>query len=60
AAGGTKVILVTHHIGQARRLAGEVVFLSKGRVAEVTPAAKFFSAPASEAARAYLAGELLV
>jgi tungstate transport system ATP-binding protein len=58
AEGGTKVVLVTHDAGQARRLAADVVFLERGRVVEVTPAASFFSAPQSDAARAYLAGEL--
>lgn len=56
--GGTKVVLVTHDIGQARRLAGEVVFLDRGRVMEITDAEAFFRAPKSVAARAYLAGEL--
>lgn len=57
---GTKVILVTHHIGQARRLAGEVVFMAQGKVCEVSPAATFFAGPDSAAARAYLAGEIFV
>ena len=60
AASGTKIILVTHDIGQARRLAGEVVFLAAGRIVEVTAAEAFFAAPRSAEARAYLAGELLV
>ena len=57
-ASGTKVILVTHDIGQARRLAGEVIFLAAGQVAEVTRAATFFARAQSAAARAYLKGEL--
>jgi tungstate transport system ATP-binding protein len=57
---GTKVILVTHDVGQARRLAGDVVFLARGRVAEIAPASSFFGAPVSTAAKAYLAGELEV
>lgn len=59
-AGGTKVVLVTHDIGQARRLAAEVVFMSHGRVAEVSAAAAFFAGPASAAGRAYLEGTLFV
>jgi tungstate transport system ATP-binding protein len=59
-ASGTKVILITHSLGQARRLAGEVVFLSAGRVTEVTPAATFFTTPTSAEAKAYVAGELVV
>jgi len=53
-AGGTKVVLVTHTIGQARRLAGDVLFMAQGRVCETGPAAEFFAGPKSEAARAYL------
>lgn len=58
ASGGTKVILVTHDRAQARRVAGDVIFLSNGRIAEATAASAFFDAPASPAARAYLKGEL--
>lgn len=56
--GGTKVVLVTHDIGQARRIAGDVVFLASGRVAEATLASVFFEKPTSEAARRYLNGDL--
>ena len=57
---GTKVVLVTHDLGQARRMADEVVFLHQGRVTEQTPARMFFAQPVSEAARHYLKGELLL
>lgn len=60
AAQGTKILFVTHDIGQARRLADDVVFLQSGRLAEYSPAARFFDTPRSEAARAYLQGRLLV
>ena len=56
---GTKVLFVTHDLGQARRLADEVVFLHHGRVVEHTPAAQFFNDPASSQARDYLAGRLV-
>ncbi|MEM6483020.1 MAG: ATP-binding cassette domain-containing protein [Pseudomonadota bacterium] len=55
---GTKVIFVTHDPGQARRLADDVVFLNRGRIAKHADAGSFFSDPGHEAARAYLAGEL--
>jgi len=58
--GGTKVIMTTHDLGQARRLADDVVFLHRGRVIEHTPAATFFERPASDKAAAYLRGELLL
>ncbi|MEM7060461.1 MAG: phosphate ABC transporter ATP-binding protein [Pseudomonadota bacterium] len=58
-ADGTRVILITHDRFQAKRLADEVVFLHKGKLIEVSPVPKFFDAPASAEARAYLNGELL-
>lgn len=57
---GTHIILCTHDLHQARRLADEVVFMHAGRVIEQAPAARFFEAPATEDARQFLAGELLV
>ncbi|SON55302.1 Phosphate import ATP-binding protein PstB [Hartmannibacter diazotrophicus] len=56
---GTKVVMVTHDMGQARRIAGDIVFLSRGRVAERSPADDFFDRPASKVAEAFLAGELV-
>jgi tungstate transport system ATP-binding protein len=57
---GTKILLATHDMGQARRLGDEVLFLHRGRLQERTDAARFFQAPESEAGEAYLAGRLLV
>ena len=39
-----KVVMATHDLGGARRLAGEIVLLHHGRVLENTPAAEFFNA----------------
>ncbi|MEM7429996.1 MAG: ATP-binding cassette domain-containing protein [Pseudomonadota bacterium] len=58
-ANGTKVIFVSHDIAQAKRMAHDVLFLHKGLLMEHAPAKTFFSRPASEAAQAYLKGELL-
>ncbi|MEM1383514.1 MAG: ATP-binding cassette domain-containing protein [Pseudomonadota bacterium] len=60
AAGGAKVVLVTHDRGQVARLAEEVVFLHCGRVGEQSAAPTFLASPASAEARAYLAGDLLL
>ena len=57
---GTSIVLVTHDLGQARRIADEVVFVHRGRITEHTPADRFFSLPASEPARAYLAGQIVL
>jgi tungstate transport system ATP-binding protein len=58
-ASGTKVVMTTHDLGQARRLADEVLFLHRGRVLEKTPAVTFFDEPRSPEGRAFLKGELL-
>jgi tungstate transport system ATP-binding protein len=57
---GIKVVLATHDLGQAKRLAGEVVLMHRGRVIECSPAATFFSTPKTDEARRFAAGELLV
>ncbi len=58
-AAGTKIVMATHDLGQARRLADEVVFLHKGRLLEYTPADEFFDNPRTDEGRAFVAGELL-
>jgi tungstate transport system ATP-binding protein len=59
-ASGVKVVMATHDLGQARRLAHRVVFLAKGRLIEHAPATSFFSSPGSEEAHQFLSGELVV
>jgi tungstate transport system ATP-binding protein len=60
AAGGVKVVMATHDLGQARRLAGDIAFLARGRLIEHAPAERFFAAPATPEARSFLAGELVI
>lgn len=57
--GGTKVVLTTHDLGQARRVADDVIFMHRGRLLEHTPASRFFQKPQSEEAAAFLDGDLL-
>ncbi len=57
-AAGTKVVMATHNLGQARRLGDEVLFLHQGRLAEAAPIGRFFSHPASAEAAAFIKGEL--
>ena len=57
---GIKIIVVTHDVGQARRLAQDVVFLHHGQVVEHGLAKRFFTEPRSEAARCFLAGGLVL
>ncbi len=56
-AAGTKIVMVTHNLGQARRVGDEVLFVHQGRVAELTPIDRFFSQPASAEAAAFIKGE---
>ena len=56
--GGTKIIMTTHDLSQARRIADEIIFMHQGKLTEHTPAGRFFENPFSVEARAYLKGEL--
>ena len=56
-AAGTKVVLTTQNLGQARRLADEVLFMFNGRLLEQAPADRFFDAPETSEARAFIEGE---
>ena len=59
AASGVKVVMATHDLGQARRLAGDVALLVGGRICEKAPAQQFFSTPTTEEAAAFLRGDLV-
>jgi tungstate transport system ATP-binding protein len=51
--------MATHDLGQARRLAGEVILLVGGRVRELAAAPQFFSSPATPEAAAFLRGDIV-
>jgi tungstate transport system ATP-binding protein len=55
---GTKILMTTHNLGQAMRLADDIVFIDGGRVREHSPTARFFSRPRSQEARLFIKGEL--
>ncbi|HET6492281.1 MAG TPA: ATP-binding cassette domain-containing protein, partial [Burkholderiales bacterium] len=57
-AGGTKIVMTTHNLGQAKRLGDEIFFLYQGRLVEHTPVDRFFTKPASEEADAFIREEL--
>jgi tungstate transport system ATP-binding protein len=57
-AAGTKIVMATHNLGQARRLGDEIVFLDRGRLVERAPVDQFFSKPQSAQAAAFIKGEL--
>jgi glutamate/aspartate transport system ATP-binding protein len=52
---GMTMIVVTHEMGFARRVADRVVFMDGGRMLEQTPTQAFFDKPATDRAAAFLA-----
>ncbi|WP_368186589.1 ATP-binding cassette domain-containing protein [Aestuariibius sp. HNIBRBA575] len=56
---GTRLIMSTHDMGQAARLANDVLFLLHGNVLEHSAAKDFFAAPKTDAARAFLKGDIV-
>lgn len=56
---GTRIIMTTHDIGQAQRLANDVLFLNRGLICERASAKDFFNATASDEAKAFLRGDIV-
>ncbi len=56
---GMTILMTTHDLGQGRRLAGRVLFMNRGRIVEDARADRFFVAPATPEASAFIGGELL-
>jgi len=56
---GTTVVMTTHNLVQAKRLADDILFLHAGRVTERTRAQEFFAGPRTAEATAFLEGERL-
>jgi tungstate transport system ATP-binding protein len=57
-ASGTKVVMTTHNLGQARRLADDILFMSGGRLAERASVERFFAQPSTGETAAFINGEL--
>jgi tungstate transport system ATP-binding protein len=57
-ADGVTLLMATHDLGQARRLAKRVLFLHRGRLVEDAVAAGFFASPATLEARTFMKGDL--
>ena len=55
---GTKIVMTTHNLGQARRLGDEILFMSDGKLVERSPVEDFFRDPASAEAKAFIKSEL--
>ena len=54
ATGGMTMIIVTHEMGFARRVADRMVFMDKGEIVEAAPPSVFFETPATERCRTFL------
>jgi tungstate transport system ATP-binding protein len=57
-ASGTKIVMTTHNLGQARRLADEILFINGGRLAERSSVERFFAQPSTGETAAFIKGEL--
>ncbi len=55
---GMTMVVVTHEMGFARRVAHRIIFIDEGRIVEEAPPEQFFSAPANERTRVFL-GKIL-
>ena len=58
-AAGTRIVMTTHNLGQAKRLADDIVFLLDGQIHDSGQAAAFFNNPSSAEATAFLAGDII-
>ncbi|MGR3660283.1 MAG: ABC transporter ATP-binding protein [Paracoccaceae bacterium] len=56
---GVRIIMATHDMGQARRLATEVLFIHKGRIHETANAERFFEHTQTPEAKAFLKGDIV-
>ncbi|MHB8172697.1 MAG: ABC transporter ATP-binding protein [Thermincolia bacterium] len=56
---GTTIVMVTHNLHQAKRVAQETIFLHRGRVVEIGPTGTIFDQPRCQETRAFLAGEMV-
>lgn len=55
---GTTIVMTTHNLGQAKRLATHVAYLEAGRLVVVRPVQRFFDDPLPPEAAAFVKGEL--
>ena len=57
---GKTIILTTHDMGQAKRLAKEILFFNKAKLLEQTKAINFFKKPKTKEAQSYINGKILL
>lgn len=56
---GTRIVMTTHNIGQAKRLADDAIFMLHGTIREAGPASTFFSAPEAPELKAFFRGDII-
>lgn len=56
---GTRIIMTTHNMGQAKRLASDAIFMLHGEIKETAPAASFFDRPDSSELQAFFRGDII-
>lgn len=59
ASSGVTIVMSTHHLALAKRVAESIIFLHEGRITEATPAQVFFLQPQSTEGREFLYGEAI-
>ena len=57
---GIKILMTSHDLGQVRRLAGDVIFLVRGRLRERKPVVDFLDSPSTPEAARFLRGDLVI
>ena len=57
---GVKIIFITHDIGQAKRIADDIIFINKGKILEYTETNLFFQTPQTKETAAYLDGNIIL
>ena len=55
---GTKILMTTHDLAQARRIGHQILFLHHGKLLEQMPASAFFQEPRTREAQAFIDGTL--
>jgi tungstate transport system ATP-binding protein len=56
---GTTLVLVTHNVFQAKRLARRVALMLEGQIVEVADTARFFESPRDPRTKAFVNGEMV-
>ena len=56
---GTRIVMATHDLGQAKRLATDAMFILNGQIHETAPAPTFFNAPRTAQLAGFLSGDIV-